>query len=31
MTLALSEIEILWLAGLLEGDEKFGVDARSAK
>ena len=31
MTLALSEIEIAWLAGLLEGEGNFGLDARSAK
>nr|YP_006666441.1 putative LAGLIDADG homing endonuclease [Trebouxiophyceae sp. MX-AZ01]AFQ93796.1 putative LAGLIDADG homing endonuclease [Trebouxiophyceae sp. MX-AZ01] len=31
MTLALSEIEIAWLAGLLEGEGYFGLDARSAK
>lgn len=31
MTLSLSEIEIAWLAGLLEGEGNFGLDARSAK
>ena len=31
MTIALSEIEIAWLAGLLEGEGSFGLDARSAK
>ncbi len=27
MTIALSEIEIAWLAGLLEGEGSFGLDA----
>ena len=31
MTLSLSEIEIAWLAGLIEGEGNFGLDARSAK
>ena len=31
MTLVLSEIEIAWLAGLLEGEGNFGLDTRSAK
>ena len=31
MTIALSEIKIAWLAGLLEGEGSFGLDARSAK
>lgn len=31
MTLTLSEIEIAWLAGLIEGEGNFGLDTRSAK
>ena len=31
MTLDLSEIEIAWLAGLIEGEGNFGLDSRSAK
>ena len=30
MTLSLTEIEIAWLAGLIEGEGNFGLDARSA-
>lgn len=30
MTLSLTEIEIAWLAGLIEGEGSFGLDARSA-
>ena len=31
MTFALSEIEVAWLAGLLEGEGNFGLYARSAE
>lgn len=31
MTLFFTEIEIAWLAGLIEGEGSFGLDARSAK
>lgn len=31
MSLALSEVEIAWLAGLFEGEGSFGLDKRSSK
>lgn len=31
MTLALNEVEIAWIAGLLEGEGSFGLDLRSKK